>query len=555
MDRYRSYGATDDSPKIEGDTVFLGVNQFDSPENLKQGECQNAVNVDMTTGNVATRGGFVCIPELGATPFGDVFASGKYSDPNDPQGEWIVLVGDDHASFYAFGKTSRTVDFPAGYTITEQSTVVQANNYLFIFAGPDLRPIQWDGDWSSDFIYVPNSTGTPGFSSVPHSNQATYYQNRLWVVDGKDHVIASEVLDFREYDDISNDFNLNTGTSDYVVCTYPFGENALVVFKHDSSILLQNVQGGLEDVTATEITRQLGIIGINACVTVGPDLIYMSDRNITSIRLNLQNQLQAVTEPLSRNIKGIMGRVNWEFAYKVSMAYWDNNLYVSLPLDNAEVCNAIVVYNFITRQWWGEWNFADDIDMAVQGFVIANYLGATRLHCITEDGRIFVTNNGQNDISGTDVEEIVMSVTTRPFTMDNNNRISRRLFMDASTNRPNFSIIAYSEGANEYETVLSNQTWLRSQTWLFGDTPYEMDNSNDDYNRAFRKDYASGPDSIEPGTGFLPEMVQTFRLPLICRRKGRMIWFKVTNTTGYMEIDGIGDEARAGDRLSLTQVG
>ena len=539
----------------EGDKDFFGVNQFDSPENLKPGQVQEAINVDMRTTNAATRGGWTCIPVLGATPFGTVYASGKYSDPAAPAQEWIVLIGATAAGFYAFGQTPRTIAYPAAYTVSQQSTVVQANNYLLIFAGEGQTPIRWDGNWSTSFEVVPNSAGDPGFESIPESNQATYYQNRLWVVNGKDRVTASEVLDFTEYDLISNDFNLNTGTSDYVVCTYPFGENALVVFKHDSSLLLQNVQGSLTDVTATEITRQLGIIGINACVTVGPDLIYMSDRNITSIRLNLQNQLQSVTEPLSRNISGIMSRVNWMYADKVSMAYWNNNLYVAMPLDNSTTCNAVAVYNFITGQWWGEWRFASSLNMSIQGFVVANYYGATRLHAVTEDGRIFVTGTGQNDISGTTVGEIAFSLTSRPYLMDNNNRISRRMWFDASTNRPNFSVVAYSEGASENETVLSSQTYSRSQTWLFGDTPYALNNSNDDYNRAFRKDYSSGPDSVQSGTGFQPEMLQTYRMPLICRRKGRQIWFKIYNSTGYIEIDGIGDEARSGDRLSLTQVG
>lgn len=555
MDRYRRYGDNDDSPMQDGDTDFRGVNSFDSPENLKPGEVQEAVNCDMTRGTAATRGGFVCVPTLGASAFGTVYASGSYSDPLAKTEEYVVLAGASSAGFYAFGQAARTIAYPGGYTISKAGTVVQAGNYLFIFPGEGQTPIRWDGDWSGAFEEVPNSSGDPGFESIPESNQATYYQNRLWVVNGKDRVAASEVLDFTEYDEISNDFNLNTGDSDYVVKTYPFGTNGLVVFKSRSSIMLQHVEGSLGDVTATEITRQLGIIGINACVTSGPDLLYMSDRNITSVRLNLQNQLQAVTEPLSRNIKSIMDRVHWERADKVSMGYWDNNLYVALPLDNSNTCNAIVVYNFITNQWWGEWTFNDSLNMDIQGFVVANYFGEKRLHVVTEEGRVFATGEGQNDIRGSNVYEILMSVTTRPYVMDNNSKIGRRMWLDASTNRPQFSVTAYVEGANEYQTLISNQTYLRSQTWLFGDTTYTMDNTNDDYNRAFRKDYASGPDSIKSGTGFLPEMRQTFRLPLISRRKGRMTWFKVSNTQGYIEVDGVGNEARAGDRLSLTQVG
>lgn len=556
MNRYSSYGAIDSQPLEEGDLSFLGVNDFDSPDNLPPGIAQSAVNKDFTSGSGITRGGFICIPELGTTPFGTTWACGQYSDPNAPDSDWKVLAGETEAGFYSFGRNSVTISYPVGYTVTQQSTIVQANNLLFIFPGTGQTPIYWDGNWNGEFVEVPDYTGgIPGFASIPESNQATYCQNRLWVVNGKDNIAASDVLDFTAYDEIANDFNLNTGSSDYIVTSYPFGDNGLVVFKKKSSIMLQNVQGSLEDVTATEVTRQLGIIGINAVAAVGPDLVYMTDRDITTIRLNLQNNLQAATEPLSRNIKGIIARVNWTESYRASMAYWDNKLYVALPLDNSTTINTILVYNFITQQWWGEWNFADALNMDILGFVTGNYNGAIRLHVVTSDGRIFVTGQSQNDISGATVSEISDSLKTRAYRLDNNNNISRRMYMDIETNRPNFSVVAYTDGVSEYSTILANQTYTRSQSWLFNDSTYDLTNANDDYNRAFRKDYSTGPSSVQCGTGFLPEARQAQRFPVLSRRKGRTKWFEISNTTGVMNVQGVGIEARAGDRNSLNQVG
>jgi hypothetical protein len=519
--------------------------------------------VDETWSCVTYGGGtFVAVGITGTgtramTAYGvTVWASGTYSDPNAPDSDWKVLVGPTSAGFYSFGKNSVNIAYPTGYLVSQQSTMVQSNNLLFIFPGEGQTPIYWDGNWNGAFIEVPDyAGGIPGFASIPESNQATYCQNRLWVVNGKDRVAASDVLDFTAYDEISNDFNLNTGSSDYIVTSYPFGDNGLVVFKYKSSILLQNVQGSLNDVTATEVTRQLGIIGINAVTAVGPDLVYMTDRDITTIQLNLQNNLQAATEPLSRNIKSIIGRVNWPQAYRVSMAYWDNKLYVALPLDNSATINTVLVYNFITKQWWGEWNFDSALGMDIQGFVVGNYNGTVRLHVVTSDGRIFVTGQSNVDISGTIVAEIADSLTTRAYRLDNNSHIPRRMYMDIATNRPNFSVTAYAEGASESSAILTNQTYLRSQSWLFNDAAYDMTNANDDYNRAFRKDYASGPDSVQCGTGFQPEMQQVYRFPIISRRKGRLSWYKITNTTGVCNIDGVGIEARAGDRNSLVQVG
>ena len=483
-----------------------------------------------------------------------VFASGIYSDPNDAGSQWVMLVGYNRVGFYAFGKQSRTVNITTE-TVSEQSTVVQCNNQVYIFRGSSSTPLYWTGDWSTNFVVAPTPTPATGFQIVPNSNQATFYQNRLWVIDGKDEIAASDVLDFTTYDLLTNNFNLNTGSSDYLVTTYPFGDNALIVFKNKSILVLQNVQGSLADVTVTEVTRQVGAIGINSVVSVGSDLVYVSDRNVNLVSLtSTNNALQHKTQPLSRNIQSIIARVNWQVASKISMAYWDNKLFIALTLDNATVCSSVVVYNFVTEQWFGEWSFDSSLGMAIQGWVVATYLGATRLHCITEDGRIYVTNEGQNDISGTTVAEISTSLTTRAYRLDNNNHIPRRMWMDLSTNRPNFAVVAYADGASESSTELSSQTYSRSDSWLWNDSAYDLTNANDDYNRAYRQDYSTGPNSVQCGTGFQPEMLQDYRLPLITRRSGRLSWFKLTNTTGVIVANGLGVETRAGMRSSLIQV-
>ena len=387
-----------------------------------------------------------------------VWASGIYSDPGDPGSQWIMLVGNTSVGFYANGRVPHIVSL-GGYTVSTQSCVVQCNNLVYLFRGPDVAPIYWDGNWNGTFAAVPTPTPFPGFSNIPNSNQATYYQDRLWVIDGKDEVAASDALDFNTYDDIANNFNLNKGSSDYLVATFPFGENSLLVFKNRSILLLQNVQGSLEDVTVTEVTRQVGCIGINAVVSVGPDVAYMSDRNINLITLtNTNNSVQHKTLPLSRNISSLLKRVNWEYGYKVSMAYFDNKLFVAVPLDNAVFCDTVLVYNFVTENWFGEWNFSSAISMGIQGWAVANYLGLQRLHAITEDGQILVTGEGQNDISGTNIADIATSLTSRAYNFEGNNATQRRMFADLATNRPDFSVTAYTDGASESSTILTDQT-------------------------------------------------------------------------------------------------
>jgi hypothetical protein len=375
------------------------------------------------------------------------------------------------------------------------------------------------------------------------------------VRDGKDSIAASDVLAFTDFDPQANEFNLNTGNSDYIVTTFPFGTNSLVVFKNKSILVLNNVEGSLLDVTSTEVTRQVGAIGINAVTSIGPDLAYVSYGNINLLTLtSTNNALQHKTLPLSARIRKIMNRVNWEVGYKISLGYWSNKLYVALPLDNSQFCNAVVVYNFITEQWFGEWNFSPDLNMCIQGWQVTDYLGLQRLHAITEDGRIFVTDEGQNDISGTTVSEISTELVTRAYVVEEGNHFQRRIYLDLATNRPQFSCATYTEGASEESVLVTDQTYSRAESWKWADSAYDLTNANNDYNRAYRKDYSTGPASVQTGSGFEPEMLQELRLPLLVRRQGRLSWIKVTNTQGFISVMSLAFETRPGQRANFVQV-
>jgi hypothetical protein len=510
-----------------------------------------------------------------------VYASMVYTDPKDPGSQWVALVGSNTVTFYSSTNMVRIVDIN-GQIVRVKSTIIQCNNLVYIFRGPDETPLYWDGDWSAKFELAPTPTPASGFQVIPNSDQATYYQNRLWVKKGKDEILASDVLDFNTYETITNSFNLNTGSSDYIVATFPFGDKTLLVFKNKSIIALTNVDGSLADVTATEVTRQVGLVGIRAVTSVGPDMAYVSYKNVNLITLTAtNNSVQHKTLPLSFKIKKIMDRVNWDYAYKISLGYADNKLYVALPLDNSMFCNAVAVYNFVTGQWYGEWNFADGMNMCIQDFQVVDYIGLQKIHAVTEDGRIFACETGKYDVHNLFVNratsegfdyslgvEINTKLVTRAYDTSGLNHYQRRMALDLATSRPKFSVVSYTEGASESSTIVSNQTYSRSESWKFNDSTYDMTNANDDYNRAYRKDYsvpAGGPipadvwgpsdfTGVEPQSGFLPEMLQEYRLPLMTTRQGRLSWVEITNTQGTINIMSAGFETRPGQRSNLIQV-
>ena len=124
MTRYRSYGAQDDQPQVAGDQAFLGVNEYDTPQNLQPGEVQKAVNLDFRNQAAETRGGFVCYPELGTIPFGQawtynaVAGSPNFNDVSYGAGVYVAVgtAGAIYSSPDAVTWTARTPPNTPAYT-------------------------------------------------------------------------------------------------------------------------------------------------------------------------------------------------------------------------------------------------------------------------------------------------------------------------------------------------------------------------------------------------------------------------------------------------------
>jgi hypothetical protein len=58
-----------------------------------------------------------------------------------------------------------------------------------------------------------------------------------------------------------------------------------------------------------------------------------------------------------------------------------------------------------------------------------------------------VTDEGQNDISGTTVSEISTELVTRAYIVNEGNHFQRRMYLDLATNRPKFSCASLHGGS------------------------------------------------------------------------------------------------------------
>ena len=108
-----------------GDNVIYSLN---GTEWIRLNDIPNYAWQGSTYGD----GLFVAVGSSGATMNSaslGVYASAVYSDPNSIGQTWIMIVGYDSVGFYANGYTGKSISLGA-YTVTVQSTIVQANNYV-----------------------------------------------------------------------------------------------------------------------------------------------------------------------------------------------------------------------------------------------------------------------------------------------------------------------------------------------------------------------------------------------------------------------------------------
>jgi hypothetical protein len=120
MNRYRAYGNLDDQPQSVGDNSFLGVDEYNAPENIKPGNVQQAVNHDFTSQDGVTRGGFVCYPELASEAFGSKWSTAANTTSGDA---YCITFGNN--LFVAGGYYVSGVFYPVVITSPDAITWTQ----------------------------------------------------------------------------------------------------------------------------------------------------------------------------------------------------------------------------------------------------------------------------------------------------------------------------------------------------------------------------------------------------------------------------------------------
>jgi hypothetical protein len=388
----------------DGDIGFVGLNSRDNPSALSQGIVSQSQNFRLDRGVATVRKGLQR-KTIGALIGQTVYGVGTYI--NSTGQEIIVLVVTN--GLFSYNPQAETlsakVNFPAGETITTQDgcDVVMATDHIYISRGWSKRPLMWD---LATTITAIASSGTG--VEFPNCTGLLYYANRL-IALGKFHTDAairnpdtisvSNFLDFNNWDALDA-FTINSGSNDQVVGVAPWTLNEFLVFMRNS-IFYVNV-GSNRYVTGEALSNDsyvktlatdIGCSARKSVVQANGGVLFLSDNGVYFLQPQPASaesmKLLTMADPISAPIDDVIQRINRNYAHRAVATYWNNRYYLAVPLDGSVDNNAILVYNFILRQWESVDTYPAGFD--VFDFIIAKKDNQRRMYIADTDKGIFLS--------------------------------------------------------------------------------------------------------------------------------------------------------------------
>ncbi len=332
------------------------------------------------------------------------------------------------------------------------------------------------------FVQHPNETNTQnvifqqqvsvglGFTHMPAPEFAVYHQRRLvmpfqFSVDASpnsytsrgiiDEVIASDILDSDTYDQIYAQYRFNAGEADFTVGLHSFSEDNLMVFNRNSIHLISNTTS-LQAASTKLLTDEVGCVARNSIKQVGNQVIFLSDNGVYSTQFFDEYNLRGTETPLSEPINETVKRINKDQSSQAVAVYFDNRYFIAVPLDDALRNNAILIYNFLNKQWESI-DSVDSTDWDIENLIVAgegsqrgvyaiNRLGG--IHKIDArlqgDDLINVSIGGSNE-----TKDVKGSITTRQYTFGDMTRKNWKEFQmhveSSADNASNFDLSAETE--------------------------------------------------------------------------------------------------------------
>lgn len=178
-----------------------------------------------------------------------------------------------------------------------------------------------------------------GASNIPPSDNGVFHLNRLFLINGKDTLVVSDIGDFTRYLPIQSVFRINEGDSHTLLALAQFNKDTMLFFKSGSVLKALGISGDLSEAAGPfNVTPAYGIAGPDAVVAHGTNIFWLtSEFRVSSLRLTEFNEDQGTNTALSDPLLQTFGRINAGYASAARLAVFDGFLHVALPLDDANL--------------------------------------------------------------------------------------------------------------------------------------------------------------------------------------------------------------------------
>jgi hypothetical protein len=213
-----------------------------------------------------------------------------------------------------------------------------------------------------------------------------------------DTVSVSNYLDYTHWDAVDA-FTINNGANDQIIGVSPWTLNEFLVFMRGSIFYIgvgsnryASGDGLSSDSYLKTLATDIGCSARKSVVQAGGGVFFLSDNGVYFLQPQPASadsmKLLSMADPISAPIDDVIQRINNTYAYRSVATYWNNRYYIAVPIDGSTDNNAVLVFNFILKQW-------ESVDVYPVGFDIFDFIVAKkdnqrRLYAADTDQGIFL---------------------------------------------------------------------------------------------------------------------------------------------------------------------
>lgn len=203
-------------------------------------------------------------------------------------------------------------------------------------APDDVMIIQNDQDNAKRIDYDGNiqdlgSVAGTGSDSPPKSSVMAWYANRVWVLkDDQLFFSAAYSADYSSgFDTVSDVFRIPVGDERGIAVTRNLGMVILGV--KGVWALFPSATPAVTD-RPEPLVSDVGCVSKKGWAVVGDDIYFFSQDGLRTLKRTVQDQLQLGADyPVSYVLKDQFDGISWAYIENLSMQYFDNKLFISVP--------------------------------------------------------------------------------------------------------------------------------------------------------------------------------------------------------------------------------